>query len=155
MHCCDDKNPRVFLTKSEHDRYMSQNEDFALETDDGMILETDDAPSWEMEEFKKGYQNAIMQFQKKYNLWSKDVPVEPKQTDSVKKPTMDTPSTSRPRPDSAAKDATEKVKSKEEVPKKSPETGRETSGKEVEKTCSPFNFEHEMAKIKILSHSMS
>jgi hypothetical protein len=43
----------------------------------------------------------------------------------------------------------EKAKSKEEVPKKSPETGRETSGKEVEKTCPPFNFEHEMAKIKI------
>jgi hypothetical protein len=47
------------------------------------------------------------------------------------------------------KDATEKSKSKEEVPKKSLETGREASGKEVEKTCSPFNFEHEMAKIKI------
>jgi hypothetical protein len=22
MHCCDDKNPRVFLTKREHDQYM-------------------------------------------------------------------------------------------------------------------------------------
>jgi hypothetical protein len=55
----------------------------------------------------------------------------------------------------AAKDATEKVKSKEEVPKKASETGRETSGKEVEKTCPPFNFEHKMAKIKILSRSMS
>jgi hypothetical protein len=65
---------------------MSQNKDFTLETDDGMILETDDAPSWETEEFKKGYQNAIMQFQKKYNLWSKDVPVKPKQIDSVKQP---------------------------------------------------------------------
>jgi hypothetical protein len=43
----------------------------------------------------------------------------------------------------------EKAKSKEEVPKKSQETGREASGKEVEKVCSPFNFEHEMAKIKI------
>jgi hypothetical protein len=42
--------------------------------DDDMILEMDDAPSWETEEFRKGYQNAIMQFQKKYNLWSKDTP---------------------------------------------------------------------------------
>jgi hypothetical protein len=49
MHCCDYKNPRMFLTKREHDRYMSQNEDFTLETNDGMILETDGAPSWEME----------------------------------------------------------------------------------------------------------
>jgi hypothetical protein len=62
MHCCDDKNPHVFLTKREHDQYMIQTEDFALETNDGMILETYDALSWEMEEFKKGYQNAIMQF---------------------------------------------------------------------------------------------
>jgi hypothetical protein len=43
----------------------------------------------------------------------------------------------------------EKAKSKEEVPKKSLETGREANGKEVEKTYPPFNFEHEMAKIKI------
>jgi len=63
---------------------MSQNEDFTLETVDGMILEIDDAPSWETEEFNKGYHNDIMEFQKKYNLWSKYAPVELKQTDSVK-----------------------------------------------------------------------
>jgi hypothetical protein len=38
---------------------------------------------------------------------------------------------------------------KEEVPKKSLETGQEVREKEVEKTCAPFNFEEEMAKIKI------
>jgi hypothetical protein len=27
MHCCDDKNPCVFLTKSEHDRYMRKSDD--------------------------------------------------------------------------------------------------------------------------------
>jgi hypothetical protein len=59
------------------------------------------------------------------------------------------PSTSQPRPDNVAKDATEKAKLKQEFPQKSLEIGRETSGKEVEKICSPFNFEHEMAKIKI------
>jgi hypothetical protein len=62
MHCCDDKNPRVFLTKSEHDRYMIQNDDFMLEIDDALFGETDDAFSWETEEFRKGYQNSIMQF---------------------------------------------------------------------------------------------
>jgi hypothetical protein len=149
MHCCDDKNPCVFLTKSEHDRYMSQNEDFALETNDGMILKTDDAPLWKTGEFKKGYQNAIMQFQKKYNLWSKDAPIESRQTDSMNGPIADAPSTSQPRLESAAKDATEKANLKQEIPKKAPETGRETSRKEVEKACPPFNFEHEMEKIKI------
>ena len=53
MHCCDDKNPCVFLKKSEHDRYMSRNKEFTLETDDDMILKTDDAPPWEMEELRK------------------------------------------------------------------------------------------------------
>jgi hypothetical protein len=47
------------------------------------------------------------------------------------------------------KDVREKDKSKEEAPKKTPEVGQEVSGKEVEKACPPFNFEHEMAKIKI------
>jgi hypothetical protein len=43
----------------------------------------------------------------------------------------------------------EKGKSKEEPPKKTPEARKETTIKEVEKTLSPFNFESEMAKIKI------
>jgi hypothetical protein len=44
---------------------------------------------------------------------------------------------------------TEKAKSKEEVPRRAPETSRETCDKEVEKVSPPFNFENEMAKIKI------
>jgi hypothetical protein len=43
-----------------------------LETDDAWIGETDDVLSWETKEFRKGYQNAIMQFQKIYNLRSKE-----------------------------------------------------------------------------------
>jgi hypothetical protein len=31
MHCCDDKNPHVFLTKGEHDQYMRENDDMMLE----------------------------------------------------------------------------------------------------------------------------
>jgi hypothetical protein len=45
IHCCDDKNPHMFLTKREHDRYMSQNDDLMLETNDAWIGETDDALS--------------------------------------------------------------------------------------------------------------
>jgi len=90
-----------------------------------------------------------MHFQKKYNLWSKDAPAEPKQTYFVKQPAADAHSTSRRRVDSTAKYAVERTKSKQEVPEISPETGRETTGKEVGKACPPFNFEHKMAKIKI------
>jgi hypothetical protein len=139
MHCCDDKNPRVFLTKREHDRYMRKNDDFVLETDDDMILEMDDAPSWETEEFRKGYQNAIMQFQKKYNLWSKDAPAEPQQTNPIRKPPVDTPSTSRQKARQPTKDATEKAKSKEEAPKKALEAGRE-AWKRGRESLSPFQF---------------
>jgi hypothetical protein len=40
MHCCDDKNLRVFLTKGEYDQYMRENDDMMLETDDMFSLET-------------------------------------------------------------------------------------------------------------------
>jgi hypothetical protein len=53
----------MFLTKGEHDQFMDVN--------DGIMLETEDTLSSEMKEFKKGYHNAIMQFQKKYNLRSR------------------------------------------------------------------------------------
>jgi hypothetical protein len=43
----------------------------------------------------------------------------------------------------------EKAKSKEEGPKKTLDASRKASGKEVDKVCPPFNFEHERAKIKI------
>jgi hypothetical protein len=44
---------------------------------------------------------------------------------------------------------TEKANSKEEALKKMSEARREVGGKEVENVCPRFNFEHEMAKIKI------
>ena len=44
---------------------------------------------------------------------------------------------------------TEKAKSKEEDPRKVPETSLDTCDKEVEKVSPPFKFENEMAKIKI------
>jgi hypothetical protein len=77
------------------------------------------------------------------------VPTESQQTNPIRKPLVDTPSTSRPSLERETKDAIEKSKLREEVPKKALEIGREVSRKEVEKTCPPFNFEHEMAKIKI------
>jgi hypothetical protein len=61
----------------------------------------------------------------------------------------DTPSTRQPRPKIGAKDAMNKTNSKEEVPKKTPEASQEVGGNEVEKCFPPFNFEHEMDKIKI------
>jgi hypothetical protein len=55
MHCRNNKNPRMFLIKSDHDRYLRKNDDFVLEMNDDIILKIYDALSWETEEFKKGY----------------------------------------------------------------------------------------------------
>ena len=53
---------------------------------DDMVLETDDMLSWEMEEFGKGYHNAIMQFQKKYNLGRKKASMKPQQINPIREP---------------------------------------------------------------------
>ena len=52
MHCYDDKEMSVFLMKGDDDQYMRENDDIMMEMDDTLSLE--------MEEFKKGYHNAIM-----------------------------------------------------------------------------------------------
>jgi ribonuclease HI len=141
IHCCDDVETYVFLTKEEHDKFMDENDKFMQENDDMLSMET--------KEYKKGYQNAIMQFQKQYNLRNKKVLANPQKGNPTKEPQANLPSSSQPKKDSSAKDALEKGKQKEEPPKKVPETKRDAVIKEVEKTQSPFNFESEMEKIKI------
>jgi hypothetical protein len=78
MHCCDNKDMHVFLTKGEHDQYMIKNDD--------IMMEMDDMLSWETNKFKKGYNDVIMQFQKKYNLRRKKESMEPQQTNPIKEP---------------------------------------------------------------------
>jgi hypothetical protein len=87
---------------------MNQNGDFMLETDDALFGETNDAFFWETEEFRKGYQNAIMQFQKKYTIRNKEVHTEAQQKNPIRKLLVDTPSTNQPRSDNMTKDVTEK-----------------------------------------------
>jgi hypothetical protein len=76
MHIFIDTDTHVFLEKGENDQYMSENDD--------IMMETDDALSWKTKEFRKGYHNAITQFQKKYNLRSRKVSTEPQQDESHK-----------------------------------------------------------------------
>jgi hypothetical protein len=141
MHCCDDTETNVFLTKEEHDQFMDANDKFMQDNDDMLSLET--------KEFRKGYHNAIMQLQKQYNLRSKKVPANLPKENPTRELQINTPSSSQPKKDNSTKDAMEKGKSKEEPPKKIPEVRKEAVIKEVEKAPSPFNFESEMAKIKI------
>jgi hypothetical protein len=78
MHCYEDTDTHVFLTKGEHDQYMGRNDD--------IMLETDDTLSWETKEFRKGYHNSIMQFQKKYNLRRRKASAEPQQMNPIREP---------------------------------------------------------------------
>jgi hypothetical protein len=146
MHCCDGDETEVFLTKEEHDQFMDANEIFMQENDERLSVERED--------YQTGLQNAIMQFQRQYNLRNQKVPANPPKGNPPKgNPTKEAqnniPSSSQPKKDSAAKDVVDKGKQKEESQKKVPETRKETVTKEVEKTSSSFNFESEMAKIKI------
>jgi hypothetical protein len=75
---------------------MSQNEDFTLETDDGMILETDDAPSWETKNSGKVIKMLSCSSRRSTTSGAKMyLPSRNKRT-PIRKPTVDTPSTSRP-----------------------------------------------------------
>jgi hypothetical protein len=71
-----------------------------------------------------------MKFQRKYNLRSKEASTEPQQTNPIRKPPTETPSTRWMRSDNETKDVTEKAKSKEEAQKKTLETRSEVGGKD-------------------------
>jgi hypothetical protein len=60
MNCCDDKETEVFLTKEEHDQFIDASEVFLQDEEERVSVEEDD--------YEAGLQNAIMQFQRKYNL---------------------------------------------------------------------------------------
>ena len=57
IHCLGEEDSEIFLTKEEHDE-SSQ-------------LKAEEEPS----DFLKGYQHAIFEIQKQYNLRNRDVPI--------------------------------------------------------------------------------
>jgi hypothetical protein len=103
----------------------------------------------EKEYYQTVLQNPIMQFQKQYNLQKKKVTANPSKGNPTKEDQNNIPSSSQPKEEYVAKYVVEKGKEKEEPHKKVPEIRKETIIKDVEKTSSSFNFESEMAKIKI------
>jgi hypothetical protein len=166
MNCCDDKETKVFLTKEEHDQFMDASEIFLQDEEERLSVERED--------YQEGLQDAIMQFQRQYNLRNQRVPENlpkgnpskgnPPKGNPTKEAQSNIPSSSQSKKDSVAKDVVvkdsgtnnsvakgivDKGKQKEEPHKKILEARKETVTKEVEKTSSSFNFESEMAKIKI------
>ena len=60
INYCDNKETQVFFTKEEHDQLMDASE-ILLQDEEEMV-------SIEREYYETGLKNAIMQFQRKYNL---------------------------------------------------------------------------------------
>jgi hypothetical protein len=98
----------------------------------------------EKEDYRKGYKNAIMEFQKQYNLINKKTTTNP-----PRDPKVDIPSSSNQEKAREKKDTPDKGKQKEDPPRNVPKVRREAIIKEVENVQLPFNFESEIEKIKI------
>jgi hypothetical protein len=92
----------VFLTKEEHDQFMDANEIFMQDNDERLLVEKED--------YQTGLQNAIMQFQKQYNLRNKKVSANPPKGNLTKEAQNNIPSSIQPKKDSVAKNVVEKGK---------------------------------------------
>ena len=120
-----------------------------MDANDKFMHENDDLMSMESDEYRKGYQNSIMQFQKQYHLRSKKLFVVSQKGNQNKDPQKNASSSNEPKNKIHVKDVQVKGKQQEEPPKKVPEMQRNVIIKEVEKIQPPFNFENEKTKIKI------
>ena len=106
IHCLDEDMSGIFLTKEEHDE--SDHE-----------VNKGEEPS----DYFKGYQHAIFEMQKQYNLINRNVPI----IANKKKPNNDNPKA---------------VEGKKDTPPPPPI-------KEIEKYVDVFSLESEISKIKI------
>jgi hypothetical protein len=68
---------------------MDTNDMFKRENDDLMLMES--------YEYRKGYENAIMQFKKQYNLRSKKIPAVPQKGNQNKDPQTSASSSNQPK----------------------------------------------------------
>ena len=97
MNCYDDKETKVFLTKEEHDQFMDASEIF--------LQDEEERVSIERENYETGLQNAIMQFQRQYNLRNQKVPPNPPKGNPTKETHSNIPSAIHPKNISATKDS--------------------------------------------------
>ena len=112
MNCCDDKETEISLTKEEHDQFVDANEIFMQDDEERVSVEKED--------YETGLQNAIMQFQRKYNLQNQKVPPKhpkgnPLKGDLSKEAQNNVPSSSHTKKDSTAKDSAAKESTMKDV----------------------------------------
>ena len=122
IHCLDEEMSGVFITKEEHD--------------ESSLTKPGEEPS----DFLKGYQHAIFEMQKQYNLRNINVPI----TASKVQPKKDASKAVEDK-----KDNSKVAEGKDDSLPGKKDTQTPSPTKEVEKTVSVFYFENEIEKIKI------
>ena len=93
--------------------------------------------------YQREYQNAILEFQKQYNIKNRNVVVNSYKTQAYQL------STSQQKKDVPKKYLSKKDEQKTENPNKVQDDKKELNKKEVEKPQSIFSLENEMSKIKV------
>jgi hypothetical protein len=89
MNYYDDKETEVFFTKEEHDQIMDASDIFSQDKEERVSVER--------EYYDIGLQNAIMQFQRKYNLRNQNLPPNPPKGNPTKEAQNNIPSSSQPK----------------------------------------------------------
>lgn len=112
----------IFLTKEEHDESSITK------------------PREQLSDFLKGYQHASFEMQKQYNLRNRNVPIIARKA--------------QPKKDASKavedkKDNSKVVEGKNDSPPDRKDIQATSPSKEIEKIVSSFNFENEIARIKI------
>lgn len=118
------------MTKEENDRSFKEEDDNLL------IMESN--------EYKRGYQNSVLDVQRQYNLRNRNVVINPN------KDLVDQPSTSQPKKDASQKHIPKVANRKEDSSKEIQEGKKDVNAKEIEKIQSSFNLENEISNIKIV-----
>ena len=122
IHCINEEVSGIFLTKEEHDESSMTK------------------PGEEPSDYSKGYQHAIFEMQKQYNLRNRNVPI----TTSKAQPKKDASKAVEDK-----KDKSKVVEGKDDSLPCKKDIQAPSPTKEIEKTVSVFNLENEIAKIKI------
>lgn len=122
IHCFDEEVSGIFLTKEEHDESSITK------------------PGEDLSDYLKGYQHAISEIQKQYNLRNRNVPI--------------TASKAQPKKDASEavedkKDGSKVAEGKNDSPPDKKVIQAPSPTKEIEKSISSFSIENEIAKIKI------
>ena len=131
MHCLDKDEPQFYIKKEDHNHFFTETSDMCKKYQD---------------DYQRGYQNAIMEFQKQYNLRNRNVVVNKDKN----KTSVDISPIDQNKKDPPSKKPQRKEDNRVDImPNKSIIERKDTNSKDGEKAKSPFSLENEISKVNI------